>query len=154
MPNIGKSSLLNALRNVSLGKGKAAKTGDQPGVTRSISSSVKIIDADPDSGSGGVYILDTPGVFVPYVPDAETMLKLSLCGSVKDGIIPLSTLADYCLFRINLHNPFLYDQYCAPTNNVLDLLESVAQRTGRLQKGGVSDLEAAARSRDQRTLGS
>jgi ribosome biogenesis GTPase A len=143
MPNVGKSSLLNALRSVSLGKGKAAKTGDQPGVTRSISSIVKIIDGK-DSGFDSVYLLDTPGVFVPYVPDAEAMLKLALCGSVKDSIIPYGSLADYCLYRINLHNPTAYDQYHEPTNNVLDLLDAIAHSTGRLQKGGTPDLEASA----------
>lgn len=144
MPNIGKSTLLNALRNVSLGKGKAAKTGDQPGVTRSVSSNVKIIAAAKDGVGGAVYMLDTPGVFVPYVPDGEAMLKLSLCGSVKDSVIPYGTLADYCLYRINQNDPTVYAQYCSPTNNVLDLLEAIAKGTGRLQKGGNSDLEASA----------
>ena len=144
MPNVGKSSLLNALRNVSLGKGKAAKTGDQPGVTRSISSSVKIISASEDGGTGNVYLLDTPGVFVPYVPDAEAMLKLALCGSVKDSIIAYGTLADYCLYRVNLHDSSAYGQYSEPTNHVLDLLDAVARKTGRLMKGGEPDLEAAA----------
>ena len=144
MPNVGKSSLLNSLRNVSLGKGKAAKTGDQPGVTRSISSSVKIISGEEGGGSGNVYMLDTPGVFVPYIPDAEAMLKLALAGSVKDSIIPYGTLADYCLYRINLHDSYVYNQYSEPTNNILDLLDTVARKTGRLMKGGEPDLEAAA----------
>lgn len=142
MPNVGKSSLLNALRNVSLGKGKAAKTGDQPGVTRSISSSVKIVEGGDEGGS--VYLMDTPGVFVPYVSEAEDMLKLALCGSVKDSVIPYTTLADYCLYRLNLHSPNGYQQYSAPTNNVLDLLDAIARLTGRLQRGGEPDLEAAA----------
>ncbi|KAG9757032.1 GTPase, partial [Aureobasidium melanogenum] len=76
MPNVGKSSLLNALRKEGVGKGKAAHTGAQPGVTRKISTSVKIIDSTEDGE--GVYLLDTPGVFIPYVPDAEAMLKLAL----------------------------------------------------------------------------
>ncbi|KIW02475.1 uncharacterized protein PV09_06280 [Verruconis gallopava] len=143
MPNVGKSTLLNALRNVSLGKGKAAKTGDQPGVTRKVSSSVKIIEGSA-SGFDTVYLLDTPGVFVPYVPDAEAMLKLAMCGSVKDSVIPYGTLADYCLYRVNLHDPTVYSAYHEPTNNVLDLLDGVARATGRLQKGGKPDLEASA----------
>ena len=72
MPNVGKSSLLNALRRQGVGKGKAAKTGDQPGVTRTIArSGVKIHDAVEEGTEGGnVYLMDTPGVFMPYVPDA------------------------------------------------------------------------------------
>jgi len=142
MPNVGKSSLLNALRREGVGKGKAAHTGAQPGVTRKISTSVKIIDGDEDNE--GVYLLDTPGVFIPYVPDAESMLKLALCGSVKDTILPPTSLADYLLFHLNLTDPSLYIQYNPPTNDASELLDAIAYKTGRLQKGGVPDTEAAA----------
>jgi ribosome biogenesis GTPase A len=142
MPNVGKSSLLNALRAVSLGKGKAAQTGAQPGVTRKIATGVKIIEESDDHGS--VYLLDTPGVFIPYVPDAEAMLKLALCGSVKDSIISPTTLAEYCLYRINLVSPKLYSEYHAPTNDIMSLLEAMAHKTGRLQKGGIPDTESMA----------
>ena len=142
MPNVGKSSLLNALRREGVGKGKAAQTGAQPGVTRKISTSVKIVDGTEDRE--GVYLLDTPGVFIPYVPDAESMLRLALCGSVKDTIVPPTSLADYLLFQINLVNPGLYKDYCPPTNDAIELLNAIANKTGRLQKGGDPDTEAAA----------
>lgn len=57
MPNVGKSSLLNALRAVGVGKGKAERTGGQPGVTRKVGTSVKVCE-DPD-----VYLIDTPGEY-------------------------------------------------------------------------------------------
>lgn len=60
MPNVGKSSLLNAMRRVGLGKGKAASTGAQPGVTRKIATSVKVSE-DPL-----VYLIDSPGEFSAY----------------------------------------------------------------------------------------
>lgn len=142
MPNVGKSTLLNALRAVGTGRGKAAITGAQPGVTRKIATGVKIIDGD--EGESSVYMLDTPGVFVPYVPDAESMLKLALCGSVKDTIISPVQLADYLLYRLNLLFPEKYSEYHEPTNDIVPLLEAVATKTGRLQKGGVPDMEAAA----------
>ncbi|OCK82906.1 GTPase [Lepidopterella palustris CBS 459.81] len=142
MPNVGKSSLLNALRSLGVSKGKVASTGAQPGVTRKIATGVKIIEGQ--EGMEGVYLLDTPGVFVPHVPDAETMLKLALCGSVKDTIIAPVTLADYLLYRINLVTPGLYAEYHPPTNEVITLLNAIAEKTGRLQKGGTLDTEAAA----------
>lgn len=142
MPNVGKSSLLNALRREGVNKGKAAHTGAQPGVTRKISTSVKIVEGTDDRE--GVYLLDTPGVFIPYVPDAEAMLKLALCGSVKDTIIPPTSLADYLLYQINLVDPKLYNEYSEPTNDATGLLEAIATKTGRLQKGGEPDIEAAA----------
>ncbi|KAF2233471.1 GTPase [Viridothelium virens] len=142
MPNVGKSTLLNALRREGVGKGKAAQTGAQPGITRSISSGVKIVEGNQHTE--GVYLIDTPGVFVPYVPDAEAMLKLALCGSVKDTVIAPTTLADYLLFRINQVSPQLYEEYHQPTNEVMALLEAIAHKTGRLQKGGLPDTEASA----------
>ncbi|TKA74915.1 hypothetical protein B0A55_03755 [Friedmanniomyces simplex] len=144
MPNVGKSSLLNALRQVSLNKGKAAHTGAQPGITRKIGTGVKIIDAEEDGGGSAVYLLDTPGVFIPYVPDASAMLKLALCGSVKDNVIPPFTLADYLLYHLNLHSPELYATYCSPTNDIATLLDAAAKKTGRLMKGGEADWEGTA----------
>jgi ribosome biogenesis GTPase A len=159
MPNVGKSTLLNALRAHGIGKGKVAKTGAQPGVTRKIGSGVKIIPSEDDVESmdestkrrykgvgGGVYLVDTPGVFIPYVPDAEAMLKLALCGSVKDTIISPVVLADYLLYHINRVDYTMYAEYLphGPTNDVVELLEGIARITGRLGKGGKADTEATA----------
>ncbi|KAH8724233.1 mitochondrial GTPase 1 [Phaeosphaeriaceae sp. PMI808] len=148
MPNVGKSTLLNALRAQGIGKGKVAATGAQPGVTRKVSSGVKIVPSEDDEGKkgvgGGVYLVDTPGVFIPYVPDAHAMMKLALCGSVKDTIIAPVMLADYLLYHMNLQSPNLYGEYCSPTNEIMDLLTAIAERTGRLGKGGKIDTEATS----------
>lgn len=143
MPNVGKSTLLNALRQTGVKKGKVAHTGAQPGVTRKIGTGVKIVEC-AENGSSDVYLLDTPGVFIPYVPDAEAMLKLALCGSVKDTVIPPFTLADYLLFRINAQDPAMYAEYAGPTNDIAELLDRMARKTGRLQKGGEADMDGTA----------
>lgn len=146
MPNVGKSSLLNALRSAGLGvRGKVAATGAQPGITRKVGSTVKIIaSAAAEGGPEAVYLIDTPGVFVPYVPDSEAMLKLSLCGNVKDTIVPISHVADYLLFHLNRNDANLYATYCEPTNDVQQWLGAIATKTGRLVKGGYPDLDATA----------
>lgn len=142
MPNVGKSSLLNALRGLGVHKGKAAQTGAQPGITRKIGTTVKIIEATEDNQ--GVYLMDTPGVFIPYVPNAEAMLKLALCGSVKDTIIDPTILVDYLLFQLNRRDPGIYAEYSSPTNEVVDFINAVAKKTGRLEKGGTPNEEATA----------
>lgn len=142
MPNVGKSSLLNALRKLGQGGQKAARTGAQPGVTRKIASSVKI--SEEEDGSGKVYLVDTPGVFMPYVPDAEGVLKLALCGCVKDTVIDPTTVADYLLYHLNLHDPESYSRFSPSTNDVESFLSAVARKTGRIQRGAVPDIQAAA----------
>lgn len=141
MPNVGKSTLINHLRNHGVGKAKALKTGGQPGITRKIASPVKIIERE---GGSHTYVLDTPGVFMPYVPDAENMLKLALVGCVKDSVISPVTLVDYLLYHINLHDPQAYQRWSEPTNEVVPLLEGFARHTGLLMKGGIPNVDAAA----------
>ncbi|KAI0534265.1 P-loop containing nucleoside triphosphate hydrolase protein [Xylaria digitata] len=166
MPNAGKSTLLNALRRVGMDlPRKAARTGVQPGVTRKLSTPVRIVAASSTSSTSssptsstssshtspdsvdvgeGVFVIDTPGVFVPYVADVMSMLKLSLVGCVKDGVIPAETVVDYMLFLINQRDPSLYAKYCAPTNSIHEFLDAVAVRTGKLLKGGLPAREHAA----------
>lgn len=158
MPNVGKSTLLNALRRHSVlrseeasGAGdaphktrqatKVAKTGSQPGITRKVGTLIKL------SQEPLVYVYDTPGIFVPYLPDPSTMLKLCLVSSVKDGLIPLITVADFLLFQLNLYGPrgpAAYRKWSKPTNDVYQWLRNVAAKTGKLLKGGEADLDAAA----------
>ncbi|KAF8242670.1 P-loop containing nucleoside triphosphate hydrolase protein [Wilcoxina mikolae CBS 423.85] len=141
MPNVGKSTLLNALRRVGTGNAtKAAITGNHPGVTRKLSNTVRI-----SSGTDPlIYVIDTPGVFVPYMPNGLTMLKLALVGSIKDSLIPTLTLADFLLYNVNKVDPGLYSAWSEPTNDVIAWLREVARKTGKLGRGGEEDLEAAA----------
>ncbi|CAL5872093.1 uncharacterized protein PFLUO_LOCUS6350 [Penicillium psychrofluorescens] len=140
MPNVGKSTLINNLRNQGVGKAKAVRTGGQPGITRKIATPVKIIEREHGSH---VYVVDTPGVFMPYVPDAENMLKLALCNCVKDSVISPITLVDYLLYQINLHDAQAYKRWSEPTNEVVPLLDTFARQTGLLGKGGAPILDSA-----------
>lgn len=146
MPNAGKSTLLNRLRTQGRpGSAKVAKTGAEPGVTRKLGTPVRILPVD--DSSEGVFVLDTPGVFVPYVSDPESMLRLALVGCVKDGLINWVTVADYLLYQLNLFDPTggVYREFCeAPTNEVHEFLTGVARRTGKLLKGSGESLDGAA----------
>lgn len=150
MPNAGKSTLLNRLRSQGRpnpgGASRVARTGAEPGVTRKLGTPVRILAAD--DASEGAFVLDTPGVFVPYVSDAHAMLRLALVGCVKDGLIPWLTVADFLLYHLNLRDPtgasYASVSGGPPTNDVHEFLAGVARRTGKLVKGSGESLEAAA----------
>ena len=83
---------------------------------------------------------------MPFIPTPETFLSLALCGSIRDKIVPPQILADYLLYHLNLISPDLYTTAytCEPTNDPLEFLSAVAQKTGKLLPGGYIDDRAAA----------
>ncbi|KAG5518095.1 hypothetical protein PMAC_003281 [Pneumocystis sp. 'macacae'] len=148
MPNVGKSTLLNSFRYIGMFSKnterkirKVVKTGAQPGITKKVTQKIKIMEEPL------VYCMDTPGIMIPSIKDPITFLKLALIGSIKDNILDNIVLADYLLFRLNLIDPKLYlipFKMTQPTNNVEELLNEIAISTGRLQKGGIPNIYAAA----------
>lgn len=147
MPNVGKSSLINGLRTAGTPnrKNKVAKTGDQPGVTRKVGMPIRIVETEKEGGVGeGAYVLDTPGVFEPFINNGETMIKIGMVQGIKKSLIPDETLVDYLLFRLNLIDPKIYERYSKPTNDVNEFLDSAARKVGKLKAGGVPNCQDAA----------
>jgi len=159
LPNVGKSTLINRMAKSRLQGDKLlkaqrskdpAETGAQPGVTKSVSKQgIRIglgADAYDDEAAAGemganddglrsrVYAVDTPGIGVKYIPDGEEYLKLALCHSVgtNQGSLTHEVLAEYLLFRMNLHDPKGYSRYCpAPTNEADEFLDAIGKSTGK-----------------------
>lgn len=100
VPNVGKSALINSIHQIASsrfpvqGKMKRATVGPLPGVTQDIAG-YKI------AHQPSIYVLDTPGVLVPSIPDIETGLKLALAGSVKDSVVGEDRIAQYLLAVLN-----------------------------------------------------
>ncbi|KAJ3812892.1 P-loop containing nucleoside triphosphate hydrolase protein [Lentinula aff. lateritia] len=150
MPNVGKSTLLNALRSMGI-KGKtpkAFKTSAQPGLTQAISTRLKL-SLDPL-----VYAFDTPGVMLPFLGQgtsgAERGVKLALIAGIKEGLYDMDTLASYLLYRLNVLSP-TSPAYLAllpeGTQPIIDLdvfLTKIAQRMGMIKRGAELDLSRAA----------
>ncbi|KAG6902183.1 hypothetical protein C0995_003279 [Termitomyces sp. Mi166 len=159
MPNVGKSTLLNALRNMGI-KGrtpKAFQTGAQPGLTQALSTRLKV------SLEPLVYAFDTPGVMLPYLgrgeEGAERGVKLALIESdkesfrvagIKEGLYDMEALASYLLYRLNVLNPIspaylqLLPKGAVPTVDLQEFLEQLARRMGMIMRGAELDTARAA----------
>eukprot|EP00042_Codosiga_hollandica_P042421 m.388886 g.388886 ORF g.388886 m.388886 type:complete len:325 (-) comp56327_c0_seq4:49-1023(-) len=141
VPNVGKSSLINAMRRVYAKKGKCAITGSQAGVTRTVNTEVRI-NTDPN-----VYLIDTPGIMLPSLSDPNVAMKLALTGALRDEHVGLQVIADYLLFVLNRQNNLQYVdlfKMSGPSDDINVVLPAVARKIGALQTGGVVDIERAA----------
>lgn len=107
VPNVGKSALINSIHQISSTrfpvqqKMKRATVGPLPGVTQDIAG-YKI------AHQPSIYVLDTPGVLVPSIPDIETGLKLAAAGSVKDSAVGEERIAQYLLALLNIRGTPLH----------------------------------------------
>lgn len=123
IPNVGKSSLVNTLRNRFLHKAKASAVGAAPGITRSVLNRIKISEKPP------IYMLDTPGILAPTVQSTEVGLKLALCATIQEHLIGEPIIADYLLYWLNKHNLFNYVEVFRlknPTDNILEVLTKIS----------------------------
>ncbi|CAO3568237.1 unnamed protein product [Mortierella alpina] len=141
MPNVGKSSLINSLRRIGVKKGKAAPTGAIPGITRTVAGTIKVLD------SPKVYLIDTPGVMIPHIPDPVSAIKVALTGAISDHLSDEEVIADYLLFQLNQAQDYSYVKLYnieEPTDDIKVFLPQVAKYIGALKKGGEYNLAAAA----------
>ncbi|KAG8766273.1 Mitochondrial GTPase [Ceratobasidium sp. 428] len=150
MPNVGKSTLLNALRwSTVAGAAKALRTSPLPGLTRTTSTPLKL-HTDPL-----IYSVDTPGVMVPFLGRGdlgkERAMRLALTAGIKESLFDPESMCSYLLHRLYLLNPQdpAYMSVLPPDSphpeNAEDFLEALARRLGAVQKGGWPDVERAER---------
>ncbi|XP_012266731.2 mitochondrial GTPase 1 [Athalia rosae] len=128
VPNVGKSSLINRLRNKHLGKANATAVGAVAGITRSVLTRIKIKETPP------VYLLDTPGVLTPNVPNVEIGLKLALVSCLQDHLVGPDVIADYLLYWLNKNRRFEYVDKLGLSDPCDDILEVLTLSAVKLQK--------------------
>ncbi len=125
-PNVGKSSLINALS----GRG-AAKTSSESGFTKGMQK----IRVD-----NKIVVLDTPGVFPHKEKD---VVKHGRTGAIDYGKIKDPEFA--ALKLIEDEQDLIEEHYQVYGEDADEVLEQVALKLKKLQKGGKPDLEATAR---------
>ena len=161
-PNVGKSSVVNALAARQGRRAAPAPTGAEAGVT----TAVRTVRLDAK-----LHLLDAPGVVFPSVDedgdammgavggrkrDAETQARLVLLSAlppkqIVDPVPAVSLLLRRVAGRTEVEEQMRSFYGLAPLvptagDVTTDFLVQVARRRGRLGKGGVPNLDAAARS--------
>lgn len=128
IPNVGKSTFINKMA-----KRKAAKAGNQPGVTR----------AQQWVKTENIELLDTPGVLWPKFESRDIGIKLALIGTIKEEILNMDDLSRLCV-------KFLEENYCESLKKRYDLevideniFENIAKRRNLLLNNGRYDNEKA-----------
>jgi len=131
-PNVGKSSLINSLK-----RSRVCKVGAAPGVTTSkqeihLDRNIRLLD------SPGIVFADADGA------SADDDLFLRNCLRVEqlaDPVAPVQKIVGRC------QAAQLMALYQVPAfRDPADFLIQVARRQGRLLKGGLPNIEAAARA--------
>lgn len=134
IPNVGKSTFINCLAG-----GHRAETGDRPGVTRG-KQWIKITPY--------LELMDSPGLLWPKLDNQEFARNLAFIGSVNDEILDLEQLAtELLVFLRDLTPQKLMERYTRIQADTPQeyLLEMVCKSRGFILRGGLPDLERAAR---------
>jgi len=133
IPNVGKSTLINALAGR-----KVAKTGNEPAITKG-QQRIKM--------EHGIMLLDTPGMLWPKIENENSGYRLAASGAIKDTAMGIEDvafyLADYLIKRYPAALKDRYDLASVPDTE-LEFIELMGARRGCLSAGGRVDLEKAS----------
>lgn len=126
-PNVGKSSIINALRNK-----KVCKVAPIAGETK-VWQYITLMRR--------IYLIDCPGIaYSTQETDTEKVLK----GVVRVELI--QNPEDYIVSVLErVKREYLIRTYHVQWDNHIDFLEKLAARTGKLLKGGEPDISAVAK---------
>ncbi|KAL5193942.1 Guanine nucleotide-binding protein-like NSN1 [Glycine soja] len=131
LPNVGKSSLINSLK-----RSHVVNVGSTPGLTRSMQE----VQLDKN-----VKLLDCPGVVMLKSQEYDASVALKNCKRIEKLDDPISPVKE--IFKL-CHPEQLVTHYKIGTfkfGDVDDFLLKIATVRGKLKKGGIVDINAAAR---------
>uniref|UniRef100_A0A665VUG9 CP-type G domain-containing protein n=1 Tax=Echeneis naucrates TaxID=173247 RepID=A0A665VUG9_ECHNA len=128
-PNVGKSSLINSLK-----RARACSVGATPGVTKCLQE----VHLDKH-----IKLLDCPGI-VMATSTTDAAMILRNCVKIEQLVDPLPPV-EAILRRCNKAQ--IIEHYGVPDfHTALEFLALLAQRQGKLRKGGLPDTDKAAKS--------
>uniref|UniRef100_A0A8D8UN73 Guanine nucleotide-binding protein-like 3 homolog n=1 Tax=Cacopsylla melanoneura TaxID=428564 RepID=A0A8D8UN73_9HEMI len=127
LPNVGKSSLINSLK-----RARACNVGSEPGVTRSLQE----IQLDSK-----VKLLDSPGIVFASGNDVNAILKNTVSVSQIEDPLPPATAILMKASKEQMKELYHVTEYNSPR----EFFYYFAKRLGRVKKGGVPDVEVAAK---------
>jgi ribosome biogenesis GTPase A len=134
IPNVGKSTLINTLYGQ-----RAAKTGDEPGITK---LEQKIVLAND------FYLFDTPGMLWPKIVVEESGYLLAASGGIGRNAYDEEEVALALLAQVRprygdrLLARYKLDAFSGATGEAL--LDDVGRKRGGLLAGGQVNLQKAA----------
>ncbi|XP_074268719.1 guanine nucleotide-binding protein-like NSN1 isoform X2 [Silene latifolia] len=129
LPNVGKSSLINSLKRCHV-----VNVGATPGLTRSVQE----VQLDKS-----VKLLDCPGVVMLKSGQNDASIALRNCKRIEKLEDPIGPVKE--IFKLCPAEVLIKIFKIATFNSVDDFLHKVATARGKLKKGGIVDVEAAAR---------
>ena len=135
VPNVGKSTLVNALL-----KRKVAKTGDEPAITRQQSRFV--LDERHD-------LIDTPGLMQASIPNERDAFMLAASHLIGPESYSDEDVATFLGDLLAARYPGLLRTRYELETEKLDgyaVISAIARKRGYLRKGGKPDLEKAGRA--------
>ena len=134
IPNVGKSTLINTLNGQ-----RVAKTGDEPGITK---TEQKIaLESD-------CYLVDTPGLLWPRIVVEQSGYHLAASGGIGRNAYDEEEVALALLASVRgpygerLRVRYKLDDFTAATDE--GLLADIARKRGGLRAGGQVNLQKAA----------
>lgn len=133
VPNVGKSTLINALAGRSV-----AKVGDEPAVTKS-QQKIHL--------EGGIVLSDTPGILWPRMGSADFGYRLAVSGAVKNTAIEFEDVALYAAdYFLKAYPEVMISRYKLKQlpESDMALLEEIGRKRGGLRPGGRIDLHKAS----------
>jgi len=134
IPNVGKSTLINALAGRTI-----AKTGNEPAVTKR----QQRIDLH-----NGIILCDTPGMLWPNLENHNTGYRLAITGAIKDTALKHDDVASFAgEFFLNHYPQALKKRYQIDPlpDSDYELLCLMGKKRGCLRAGGHIDLDKVSK---------